>query len=98
MLRLYQSAWCDPSAEIAEVFVGHHDDVLLKIKSKRFNAVKVNTQQLGGQLFKSGDEPNRTALGKFISHDPKFGDLFDRYTLTSNHHCLEKTTRRAFLI
>lgn len=79
-----------PSAEIVEVFVEHHDDILLKMKSKRFNAVQVKTQQLGGPPFKSGDEPIRTALGKFISHDRKFGDLFERYTLATNHHFFRK--------
>ncbi|MDB4671441.1 DUF4297 domain-containing protein [Pirellulaceae bacterium] len=79
-----------PSAEIVEVFVEHHDDILLKMKSKRFNAVQVKTQQLGGPPFKSGDEPIRTALSKFISHDLKFGDLFERYTLATNHHFFRK--------
>jgi hypothetical protein len=84
-------------AEIVEVFVEHHDDILLKMKSKRFNAVQVKTQQPGGLPFKSGDEPIRTALGKFISHEFKFGDLFEQYTLATNHHFFRKNNKSSLL-
>jgi hypothetical protein len=71
--------------DIVEVFAEHHDDILLKLRSGRFNAVQVKTQQPGGSPFKASDDQIKTALRKFISHERSFGDAFERYTIATNH-------------
>lgn len=71
--------------DIIEVFAEHHDDVLLKLRSRRFDAVQVKTRQIGGIPFKSGDDGIRSALRKFIAHEREFGDAFERYTIVTNH-------------
>lgn len=73
-------------SEISEIFVEHHDDILIKMKSDRFIAVQVKTQQLGTLPFKSGDEPMKKALGKFVRHEMNYGQCFERYTIATNHH------------
>ncbi len=72
-------------ADILEVFAEHHDDILLKLRSGRFNAVQVKTQQPGGTPFKASDDEIKTALRKFVSHERGFGDAFERYTIVTNH-------------
>jgi hypothetical protein len=73
------------NADIVEVFAEHHDDVLLKMRSGRFTAVQVKTQQPGGDPFKSGDAQIIAALSKFIGHERTFGNAFERYIIVTNH-------------
>lgn len=72
-------------SDLVELLAEHFDDILLKFRSGRFHAVQVKTQQPGGLPFKSSDEEIQTALQKFISHERTFGDLFERYTIVTNH-------------
>ena len=41
---------------IVAVYAEHHDDILLKMESGRFQAVQVKTKQQGSKLFKSSDK------------------------------------------
>ncbi len=87
-------------ATIIELFAEHHDDILLKQQSGRFNAVQVKTQQPGGTAFKSSDEEIRTALGKFIKDERVFGNSFEAYTIVTNHQFFKKDNKSSlyFLI
>lgn len=72
-------------SRVAEVFCEHHDDILMKLTNDRFHAIQVKTQQPGGLPFKSDDEPIQKALGKFLEHEMRFADHFERYTIATNH-------------
>lgn len=86
--------------DILEVFAEHHDDILLKLQSGRFNAVQVKTQGPGGTPFKASDDEIKTALGKFISHERVFGDAFEHYTIVTNHQFFREDNKASlyFLI
>ncbi len=83
--------------DIVEVFVEHHDDILLRLASGHFIAVQVKTQQPGGAPFKSGDEPIVKALSKFVRHEHRFSAQFDRYTIATNHHFFRESDNKASL-
>jgi hypothetical protein len=73
------------SSGVAEVFCEHHDDILVKRNNGKFYAIQVKTQQPGDLPFKSDDDPIRKALTKFLRHELRFGDQFERYTMATNH-------------
>jgi hypothetical protein len=72
-------------SKVEEVFAEHHDDILVKMASGRFQAVQIKTQQPGGSPLKSGDDEITAALSKFITHERAFGDSFERYIIATNH-------------
>lgn len=79
--------------EFVEVFCEHHDDILLKLPSGRFQAVQVKTQQLGGNPFKSSDVEVKTALGKFVSKQMAFANSFERFLIVTNHQFFRKDNK-----
>ncbi len=85
------------SPDIQEVFVEHHDDILLKVKTQRFTAVQVKTQSPGGAPFKSGDSSIQVALCKFVGHELTFGDLFEHFTIVTNHHFFREKENKSNL-
>jgi hypothetical protein len=70
--------------DASEVFCEHHEDFLVKIKDGRYVGVQVKTRLPGEGPFKTGDEPVKNALSRFVELDLKFPNQFFRFLLVAN--------------
>ena len=67
-----------------EVFCEHHEDFLVKMKDGRYVGVQVKTRLPGEGPFKTGDEPVKSALSRFVALDLEFPNQFFRFVLVAN--------------
>lgn len=67
-----------------EVFCEHHEDFLVKTKIGEYVGVQIKTRLPGEGPFKSGDEPVKNALSRFVELDLQFPNQFVRFVLVAN--------------
>ena len=67
-----------------ELYCGHHDDIVLHLKSGKFRAVQVKTRLVGGVPFKASDDEVLKSLRKFATLESTFPGHFEVYVLASN--------------
>ena len=70
--------------DASEVFCEHHEDFLVKMKDGKYAGVQVKTRLPGDGPFKTGDEPVKSALSRFIELDIEFPGQFFRFVLVAN--------------
>lgn len=70
--------------DASEVFCEHHEDFLVKMKDGRYVGVQVKTRLPGEGPFKTGDEPVKGALSRFVELDLQFPNQFFRFVLVAN--------------
>ncbi len=86
-----------PSAVTIAVFCEHHDDILTKNQSGKYHAIQVKTKQPGSELLKSSQTEIRDSLVKFMEHERQYGELFDRYTIATNHQFFRDSDNKSSL-
>lgn len=87
----------DTRSTIAEVFCEHHEDILVKLHTGKFNGIQVKTRQSDGDPFRAGEDQVLGAIAKFAKLEEVFSDCFDRYTLATNHHFVSGKKNRTCL-
>jgi hypothetical protein len=70
--------------EVTDVYCEHHDDVLVKFKDEKFEAIQVKTRALHLPGFLFSDEQIQHTIGKFIVLEQKYPDLFKSFKIVSN--------------
>jgi hypothetical protein len=70
--------------DASEVFCEHHEDFLVKMKDNKYVGVQVKTRLPGEGPFKTGDEPVKSAISRFIKLDLQFPEQFLRFVLVAN--------------
>jgi len=70
--------------DTSEVFCEHHEDFLIKRKDGKYVGVQVKTRLPGAGPFKTGDEPVKNALNRFVELDLLFPGQFYRFVLVAN--------------
>ena len=59
----------DDSYGIDEVYCELRDDVLLKMRSGKYHAIQVKTQQPGGNPWKTNDSEMKSTIDRFVSFE-----------------------------
>ena len=74
----------DEGGPLDELYCEHHDDVVFKLSSGLFRAIKLKTRMAGRVPFKAGDAEVVSALRKFAGLEADFPGRFEGYVLASN--------------
>lgn len=71
-------------SEFEEIFLEHHEDILVKMKDTTFVGIQVKTREVKLGPFKFGENEIMDSLKHFVTTEKQFPGKFRKYVICSN--------------
>jgi hypothetical protein len=82
----------EDNTEISAIYCEHHEDILIQKCDGKFIGIQVKTNDDKKQEpLKSNHEPVIETIRRFIQHELKFPDQFEKYIIAANCGFSDKT-------
>ncbi|MBD2291974.1 DUF4297 domain-containing protein [Anabaena sphaerica FACHB-251] len=74
----------DDKNEISAIYCEHHEDIELETVDGKFIGIQVKTKEKEQHPFKSYDDQVIKSIRRFIQHELKYPDKFEKYIIAAN--------------